>query len=186
VAVSVFVASVNVNGLLIWKGPFSGSGPWGFYIPNSGGWTLAFDFNCVSGVNELLTTALVAGAWQRVMGTYDGTTGKIFINGAQVSTTINGGPNTGALLTSTGHVRLGQSDALTASWYLNGKLDAPALWNRALSAAEAAQDYEDNFARHRRRPWRLKAAAAAPSAKFRKTLSGLGTGTGKRQSIGVF
>ena len=78
-------------------------------------------------VNDVLTT----GAWLHVAGTYDGSTMRLYLNGAE---------QTGAVSVSGA---VGAGDGIHLSWSggdgaLDGLLDDVRVYNRALSAAEIA------------------------------------------------
>ena len=80
------------------------------------------------------TSQLPLNTWTHLAATYDGTTLRIFVNGVQVGTRAV----SGALLTSTGALRLGGNSI----WgeYFQGRLDDIRIYNRALSAAEIQAD----------------------------------------------
>ena len=77
---------------------------------------------------------LTAGTWTHLAVTYDGTTLRVFQNGAQ-SAAIAG---TGSIQTSTGALRIGGN--LIWGEYTDGRIDEVRVYNRALSAAEITTD----------------------------------------------
>jgi glucose/arabinose dehydrogenase len=80
------------------------------------------------------TSAIPTNAWTHLAATYDGTTLRLYVNGALVrSATV-----AGALVTSGGVLRIGGN----AVWgeRFNGYIDEVRLYNRALSAGEIAND----------------------------------------------
>jgi hypothetical protein len=80
------------------------------------------------------TTAFGLNSWSHVAMTWNGTTLRLFVNGAQVaSRTVSG-----ALAASTGPVRLG-GDVLRNEWF-SGTIDEVRLYGRPLSAAEITAD----------------------------------------------
>ena len=74
-------------------------------------------------------------AWTHVAGTWDGTTARIFINGAQVSSAT--GP-TGPLVDNGGIVKIGAGDTspTSAAEIWNGELDNVRIWSTARTPAE--------------------------------------------------
>jgi len=80
------------------------------------------------------TTSLSADVWYHIVGTYDGSTARIYINGsldASGSTSRN---------TNTVNWRIGRS-----AWggnYHNGKISNIRLYNKALTASEVLQNYD--------------------------------------------
>lgn len=77
---------------------------------------------------------LPADAWTHVALTYDGTTMRLYVDGAEVAVRAQ----TGGIITTTGAFRIGGN----ASWgeYFTGVIDEVRVYNRALSAAEIARD----------------------------------------------
>lgn len=84
--------------------------------------------------------------------------GAIYVNAVAQAVTSAGAATVPG--SNTNKIHVGNFDNSNYVW--SGTIDYVAAWNRALSAAEVAALYADPFARHRRRSWRLKAAAAGP------------------------
>jgi glucose/arabinose dehydrogenase len=80
------------------------------------------------------TTPLPLNTWTHLAVTYDGTTLRLFVNGTQVGTRAV----SGALLTSTGALRLGGNSV----WgeFFQGRLDEVRIYNRALTTTEIQAD----------------------------------------------
>ncbi|QGQ94328.1 hypothetical protein EHS13_05110 [Paenibacillus psychroresistens] len=89
-----------------------------------------------AGTAAVSPSALTAGTWYHLVGTYDGANVKIYINGVYQATgsqTISGSIyNTGAAL------RIGYLDL---SNYTKGKVDEVRIYNRALNASEVLSLY---------------------------------------------
>ena len=79
-------------------------------------------------------TRLTANTWVHLAATYDGTTQRLFVNGAQVASRAQ----TGSLTVSTGAVRIGGNQVFGE--YFQGRIDDLRIYNRALSAAEITTD----------------------------------------------
>ena len=79
-------------------------------------------------------TRLTANTWVHLAATYDGTTQRLFVNGAQVATRAQ----TGSLAVSTGALRIGGNASFGE--YFQGRIDDARIYNRALSAAEITSD----------------------------------------------
>jgi uncharacterized protein (TIGR02145 family) len=78
------------------------------------------------------------GKWHHLVGTYDGTTMKIYVDG------VNKGSSwflSGSLPTQAGNMRIGADYETFPSNFWNGSLDDIRIYNRALSDAEVAQLY---------------------------------------------
>jgi predicted phage tail protein len=88
-----------------------------------------------SGDNDLRGTTQVAiGAWTHLAATYDGTTLRLYVNGALASSQSV----SGAIIASTGALRIGGNSI----WgeYFNGLVDEVRIYNKALTAAEITTD----------------------------------------------
>ena len=75
--------------------------------------------------------------WTHIVGTYDGTIQRMFVNSVQQSTTnsISGTLNTGGTLL----VNIGSQT--TAAAFFNGKISTIKLYNRALTESEVKQNF---------------------------------------------
>ncbi|MGH2880677.1 MAG: LamG-like jellyroll fold domain-containing protein [Solirubrobacteraceae bacterium] len=80
--------------------------------------------------------AIVAGKIYYVAATFDGTTRRLYINGAQV---VSGTLSGGASVTGNG-LYVGSWDG--ASEFFNGTIDEPAIYSKALSAEAIANHYK--------------------------------------------
>ena len=97
----------------------SGSGQQLYFIPQ--GW---------SNIHNTGYT-LPLGQWTHVAGTYDGTTSKVYINGALVSTKSMSGP------IPVNNIPLGIGGDVGVPYYgTDGRMDEVRIWNRALSLSE--------------------------------------------------
>jgi hypothetical protein len=95
-----------------------------------------------------------ANTWHHIVVTQDAnnnyvayTDGKLAASGSAVPLDV---------ISTTG-TRLGNFDGL-GQWDLDGLLDVPMVWNRALSASEVQQLYRDPFCMFRREPIELWSA----------------------------
>ena len=78
------------------------------------------------------------GAWYHAVGTFDGTTATMYLNGASVATASKPSWNT-----TSNVLRIG-NDVGGYGWYFPGSLDEIRIWNRCLSATEVANLYSEN------------------------------------------
>ena len=83
--------------------------------------------------------APVVGTWYQIVGTYDGTTIRQYVNGAASGGTVT----ISKTLQSGGEIRIMRrwDAALAASNLLGGNLAIARIYNRALSANEISQNY---------------------------------------------
>jgi uncharacterized protein len=88
-------------------------------------------------------TALPVGAWTHVVGTYDGTTMSLYVNGLKVGS--NSTVTFGYTLSDGPSQRIGIAPG---SGFWDGRIDDVRLYNRALSAAEVMQLYQGGTATH--------------------------------------
>lgn len=88
-------------------------------------------------------TLLVINTWNHIVGTYDGTTQKLYINGQLVkSQNIVGTINN----PSTPIPRIGNQTVDGSTRYGGSIIDDLKIYNRALTATEIAEDYDPNLA----------------------------------------
>jgi hypothetical protein len=76
--------------------------------------------------------------WNHIVGTWDGTTLKVHVNGTAMSTTHTG---TGAVHTTTTNNAFIGYYGNPASYFLNGKISKLAIYNKALTTDEITQNY---------------------------------------------
>ena len=102
---------------------------------------LGFGFNSAGGATDFAnsTTAVQAGQWYHVVGTHDGTNIRLYINGQLEGA----GAATFPIDYGTTPLYLGTAQ-VPFSGYFNGVLDETSIYNRAISAAEAASIYNAN------------------------------------------
>lgn len=104
---------------------------YGMFALNGG---MAFWVN--NGANRASTPALPAGAWSHVVGTYDGSMVRVYLNGALVQSFAHS-----ASVTHSSSPLLIGSAAGAGGFHWSGGLDEVAVYGRALTAAEVAQHY---------------------------------------------
>ncbi|MEK7464662.1 MAG: LamG-like jellyroll fold domain-containing protein [Patescibacteria group bacterium] len=84
------------------------------------------------------TTTLTTG-WNYLVGVYDGSSASTYLNGVLSSTPITGG----TLGTITGSINLYIGRDPNTSSFLNGRVDEVKLYNKALTAQEILDEYND-------------------------------------------
>lgn len=137
-----YLNSLVVNQNIISKGYTSISPP---YISYSLKMNDISPFNIVAiqaSINgtakELLsTTTFTTGIWYYVIGTYDGSIFKLYINGVQEPNTTSA---VGSISSYNTPIQVGRWGT-QGSQYLNGKVSIAQIYNRALSATEILQNY---------------------------------------------
>jgi hypothetical protein len=82
------------------------------------------------------TSQLPLNAWSHVALTYDGSTLRLYVNGALVASAAGGG----AIAASTGQLRIG-GNAIWGEW-LAGRIDEVRIYDRALSEPEIRSDMD--------------------------------------------
>ena len=80
------------------------------------------------------TTTVPTGTWTHLAATYDGTTQRLYVNGAQVSSSAVAG----TILTSSSPLKIG-GNAIWGEWF-NGLIDEVRVYNRALGVDEIQSD----------------------------------------------
>lgn len=91
-------------------------------------------------VYAMSTTQLVPNTWYHVVGTYDGTEIKLYLNGAPQGTSNV----TGKIIASSNDLNIGRDPGNPGVDYRfwNGLIDEVQIYNRALTAAEVAAIYD--------------------------------------------
>jgi hypothetical protein len=82
------------------------------------------------------TSALPLNTWSHLAATFDGAALRLYVNGAQASSTAV----SGAMTPSTGVLRIG-GNSIWSEWY-SGLIDEVRVYNRALPAAEIQRDMQ--------------------------------------------
>ena len=81
------------------------------------------------------TAPLAVGEWSHIAMTYDGSTMRLYVNGTQVASRVQGG----AMAVGNGALRIGGNNSFAGEFF-RGLIDEVRVYNRALSAAEITQD----------------------------------------------
>jgi hypothetical protein len=108
-----------------------------------------FLYNTFSGGELLSNTVATVNTWYHVVGVYDGSQAKIYINGVLDNfkdASGNVGDNNGSM-----YVGWNQG----SNWYFNGSIDDVRIYNKALSATEIRQLYKMGESRIHKRSSRL-------------------------------
>ena len=104
-------------------------------------------FGTDPGFNHLVTanSSLTVGRWYHIVGTFDGGTYRIYINGILDNALVDGTP----LYTSTVPLDIGYLDLNgVSSRFFHGSIDDIRIYNRALSASEIKQIYNAGTGTH--------------------------------------
>jgi len=109
------------------------------YITNSG--QVVFGQYSGSDVAVTSSTFYNDGAWHHAVGTYNGTTMVLYVDGIQVGSTLSGAPQS-----YTGYWRLGYDNlagwpSAPSSYYFSGSIDEAAVYKYALSSTQVSNHY---------------------------------------------
>ena len=83
-------------------------------------------------------SALSTGTWYHAVGTYDGSNIRLYLNGVQATSTTQ----TGSLASASGALNIGRDPSNTLKLW-NGLIDEVKVYNRAISANEVLDLYND-------------------------------------------
>ncbi len=120
------------NGIIVMKNPLKYGLVW---VPGSGKVTFSLDIG--GWADHMSDGAVPTGQWTHVAGSYDGSSVKIYINGALDAED----PQSGSIATSTGDLSLGfRTDG--ADEYFNGLIDELEIYGRCLDQTEIQRIYE--------------------------------------------
>ena len=109
-------------------------------------------------------SALPTGSWSHLAATYDGTTLRLYVDGAEVAQLAV----SGSILTSNSPVRIG-GNGVWPEWF-NGSIDEVRIYNRGLSPAEIQADMARSVTPDTTRPT-VTARAPAPGRYRRQRRS---------------
>lgn len=86
-------------------------------------------------------SSIQTGCWYHVVGTYDGTSLKIYVNGVLQGTTL-----ANIAIGNTGSLTFGYHNMSGWEYYVDGDLDEVAIYKRALTPEEIQQHYQNGLA----------------------------------------
>jgi hypothetical protein len=112
----------------------SGAGGYALYVNTNGQPRVAF------GGTQTTTAAtglITASTWHHIVGTWDGSTARVYVDGELVDSLTSGsGPGS-----STADLHIGADPAFSGTRDFKGLLDEVAIWSRTLSALEIKAAY---------------------------------------------
>ena len=133
ISVTAWFKAIDWNGnrRILQKGPSDNQ-----YRLTAEGGVFKFD---LSGVGTVSITLPSINVWHNAVGTYDGTTMKLYIDGAVAGSLTVATPGA-ALAVTTGNLYIGTkiNTATTAGDYFNGTIDDVRIYNYSLTAADVA------------------------------------------------
>ncbi|MDO8429065.1 MAG: DUF2341 domain-containing protein, partial [Candidatus Daviesbacteria bacterium] len=131
--------AADQNDKQIFEKGISADSTTGWRMRTVSGGAYAFQIPVTSFSHGMTSTSYSTSAWHHVVGTYDGTTMKLYVDGVLDSELAR----SGAINSNSGSLTIGAWNSGSTAWF-NGKLDDMRIYNRALSAGEVSQLY--NFA----------------------------------------
>lgn len=127
------------------------------------GWNLRMyhQQGLATSVNITGGPAPIAGSWYHVVAVYDGTTAKVYVNGAEKAS----GTPTGFVPSAGGPMFIGgRSDG---SFWWNGTADEVAVYDKALTASEIDARYKNGISATPSTPYNQVILASNPLAYYR-------------------
>ena len=176
IACGIRFSTSQSNKVLVAK--WGGTTQYLLYIDNAAADKIRLNVNAGgSTANITSTNTYNDGVIHNIVASYDGANLNLYIDGQQVASAV---AKTGNLASTAELLRLGLYSSSGGDY--TGEMNYAYIWNRGLSQFEAAWLNEDPYAfvRPDRDMWFLSPSVATV-VKFRKTLSSVGTGVGKRQ-----
>lgn len=115
------------------------------YILDTGGTGIPATSVIIGGVTKSAsaTNPLAVGAWTHLVGMYDGTNVKLYVNGVLIATTAATGP----IDTVAASVNIG-AYSNGSSYYFNGLIDEVRIYERALSVTEIQKHFAEGLKKH--------------------------------------
>lgn len=143
ISVWVKLTTKNVYQMFATKWGASGAYSYALYVNSGNAVVFRVSANGTALTTAQSSTALTTAVWYHIVGVYNGTDLRIYINGA-----LDGSPvaHTTGIYDGTQAFQIG-NDNTSGGLYLNGVIDDVAIWNRALSSIEVATlyTYLDDF-----------------------------------------
>ena len=102
-------------------------------------WRITDSTNTTTQIASTLFGTLSDNTWYHVVGTYDGTTMQIFVNGNRIQTST--GVVSGAMGNTTGTLKIGQQKGGFPTRFFAGTIDDVRVYNRVLTAKEVTALY---------------------------------------------
>jgi hypothetical protein len=136
-----YVNSITPYQAIIAKHFSDGSAGW--EMANSTGGNFRVTLRPSATQINLVGGTLSVGNWYMGTYTFDNTTLILYLNGVQVASTSTGGPVT---LNTTRPLQIGVRE-IQGVGYFNGNINLTQIYNRALSAAEVLQNYNNTKSR---------------------------------------
>jgi hypothetical protein len=96
---------------------------------NAAGADLFISLNGGDSYSASATSVLTANTWHLVVGTFDGSNLRVFVDNVYKAITAA----SGTIYNNTAPVRLGADPRTPAILFFEGNIDAPAVWDRALT-----------------------------------------------------
>ena len=131
----------------VWAKPTGGAGTyhgviasrlypqgWVVYLAADGTWE--FWINSGTGMSSVSGSAATLNSWQHLVGTYDGTTAKLYVNGVAVGSAAIAGYQA----QSGNPLNIGQSE-VGDNFYFPGQLEEAAVYGAALGATQVQHHY---------------------------------------------
>lgn len=110
-------------------------GGWMLRINGNGKLDYSISVGATNYLTEYTVSSMYTDTWYHVMGTYDGETINLYLDGKLVAT--NTSPS-GAITTNSANVNIGRSEGFGR--YFNGKIDEVKIYNVALTPEQVRQD----------------------------------------------
>jgi prepilin-type N-terminal cleavage/methylation domain-containing protein len=137
ITISVWIKPMGTTGQEGIIGTPNFSSAYGLYIRHSPGQDVGFQFDNGSGNRYyLMAGTLNYGSWNYIVGTWDGSNMKIYLNNIQYS-----GSTATANTRNFQEFRIGYTGSIAAPVYFNGLIDEVRIYNQAMPSSQINQSY---------------------------------------------
>jgi hypothetical protein len=127
-----------------WSNPYVSYGLEFIGLGDQPSLVLGFSNNTYSYTTATASASTAVGVWVNVVGTYDGSFSKIYVNGQLITSNAE----TKTLFTTNANFVLGRETQDTSSYRLNGNISNTQIYNRALSPTEIQQNFNATRGRY--------------------------------------
>lgn len=129
---SSLAANQYILGKEISSTPYGG---WMMRINNNGKLDFSVSVGATNYLNEYSVANMATGTWYHILGTYDGETINLYLDGKLVATNTN---PSGNIVTNAANVNIGRSEGFGRN--ISGKIDEVKIYNVALTPEQVRQD----------------------------------------------
>lgn len=118
------------------------SSPYFYYSLGTGdAASIKASFGVIANTNEIQSGVLNASQWYHIVGTYDGSYQRLYVDGIEVNSAVL----TGSIPTSSQPLAIGARSTTSINERFNGLIARVVIYNKALSAQQVKECYQQCY-----------------------------------------